>query len=391
MKYTESIQSRNKQRILPCFFIFALAGCSSSASNPGFSIHSTPPDFKLTATKSCVKKYDEWEALANIPLRPTLGTSKIKQILSSIHNLGLTYLEGCPDAGIEKNVKKGFIYLQLANEFEYIPTRYYLGKSLIEGGLIEKDLELGTAYLQQVIYCDASFGSTYRKDAEAILTALNHPFSSDTSQFDKNCNQIRGAYFKGPSVEFDALAFKTDWESRSDTISENWGWLGAGFRGTTTIVRDAIPIALAGAAVYYSAKTSHEYRHIPEYSSNRFSRSSGSDENTSFPSTHKPQDTSYNVPLHPGLTGQNQIFTSSVGCTSDFQCGIGKVCVKPHDGVSLKGLCGTLINEFGVPTFTVPTPSAVPHNVSACMFDLDCPLGFNCRKTNHEVSGVCMR
>jgi len=253
--------------ILHLFLVLLLAGCSSSAENPGFSIHSTPADFKLDASKSCAKNYTDWENLANIPIRPTLGTSKIKQILSAVHNLGLTYLEGCPDIGIEKDLTKGFIYLQLANEFEYIPTRYHLGEELIEGNLIEEDRKLGTAYLQQVIFCDTSFGSAYARAAESTLTQFNRPFSSDTDHFDKNCNQIRGAYFKGPTVEFDALAFKTDWESRSDTISENWSWLGAGFRGTTTLVREAIPVALAGAAIYYSAKTSHKYQRVPEYSS----------------------------------------------------------------------------------------------------------------------------
>lgn len=370
--------------LLSLFVITALTSCSSSKKNPGFSIQSTPDDFKIDVGKSCSSKYDDWVTLSNIPIRPTLGISKIKQILSAIHNIGLTHFEGCSDAGIEKDLEKAFIFLQLANDFEYIPTRYVLGKALVNGDVIEQDIDLGRTYLQQVIYCDRSFGSKYGKQAESFLKEADLAFSEDTGKFDKNCNQIRGAYFKGPTIEFDALAFKADWEGRSATISKNWGWLGAGFRGTTTIVREALPVALAGASAYYAAKTSQEYRFIPQESLPPLIGFSGSSENDTFSS-------GYDLPSDTGQIGENQIFTSDVRCTSDFQCGPGRVCVKPQGGFSLTGLCGTLVDEYGVPTYTVPAPTPGPHSITACNFDLDCPMGFKCKKAGSDMSGVCIR
>ena len=75
-------------------------------------------------------------------------------------------------------------------------------------------------------------------------------------------------------------------------------------------------------------------------------------------------------------------------CSSDFECGIGNVCVKPN--YSTSGKCMQAVNEYGVQDYSSPRlDSVMPKfpNRSDCKFLTDCPLGFTC-DTN---SGICVR
>lgn len=362
-----------------------------------------------------------WRELANTPIRPELGTSKIKQILSAIHNLGLVYWFGCPAAEIQQDREKGFIFLQLANEFEYVPTRYFLGKQLLSGDVIEKDVALGSEYLQQAIFCEPPWSDEYSDDAVKALHAAGLSFERQTD-FDSQCLHIGGAYFKGPTLEFDALAYKSDWEGRSATTSENLGWLGAGFRGTEQVLKEAVPLALLGAAMYYSAKVSAQSQSNAGYSSAMAAGFAGSYRDRSVTgdaqgNSRRPFDFRPTAPVrspgvgfsnmgNPGIPTVNSfpsqsrsspqisISTRSAGiqtCRSDFECGLGRACVRPQQGLSLEGICGTIVDEFGLRDFSEIGPAVGPRRVSSCSFTTDCPVGFRCEKTSGSLHGVCVK
>ena len=64
-------------------------------------------------------------------------------------------------------------------------------------------------------------------------------------------------------------------------------------------------------------------------------------------------------------------------CTSDYQCGVGEVCVKAPYNVS--GECMKEVNEWGNPTNAVPDPNSWKIKTEAsCSFDSDCGIGFRC-------------
>lgn len=69
-----------------------------------------------------------------------------------------------------------------------------------------------------------------------------------------------------------------------------------------------------------------------------------------------------------------------LGCNSDFECGIGRKCVKgPLQG---QGQCLTPVNQYGTPQPGVmPTPNSIMINTNikgACQFDTQCGVGFRC-------------
>lgn len=387
----------------------SLSGCSSSKNNPGVFITSPPEDYQVDIRRECGRKYNKWRELSDTPINPYLGTSKIKQILSAVHNRALVYWNGCPAAKIDTDREKGFILLQLANEFEYVPTRYFLGEQLLVGDVIEQDITLGSQYLQQTIFCEPRGSDEYGDKAMEMLNARGVRYERQID-FGSQCSHIAGAYYKGPTLEFDAIAYKTDWESRSETVSRNLGWLGAGFRGTEQALKEVVPLALAGAAIYYSAKMSAQsqsgsYRPIApptvfsngpgggktqmqsEFTQSRFTSSSGGFSN-SFGVANSNRILSVSAPPPISIS-----VTSGAGqrCRSDIECGLGRACVRPQQGLSLEGICGTLVDEFGVRDFSEIGPSVGPKEISGCSFTTDCPIGFRCERIAGDLYGVCVK
>lgn len=85
-----------------------------------------------------------------------------------------------------------------------------------------------------------------------------------------------------------------------------------------------------------------------------------------------------------GLTSPGQ----SPRCSSDFSCGAGHVCIKAN--YSSTGYCAQEVDEYGVPTFSLPDPDSVIPNIPSsgdCQFATDCPPGFTCE----TASGACLR
>jgi hypothetical protein len=79
---------------------------------------------------------------------------------------------------------------------------------------------------------------------------------------------------------------------------------------------------------------------------------------------------------------------ASKGCTSDFSCGIGHRCVK--NNYSGQGFCAKAVDQFGTPTFDLPSTESVLAKVPGdadCHFDTECPIGFRC----DLQSGACLR
>jgi hypothetical protein len=78
-------------------------------------------------------------------------------------------------------------------------------------------------------------------------------------------------------------------------------------------------------------------------------------------------------------------------CSSDYQCGFGRQCVKPAGSISLKGVCVAPVDNFGTKIITQPVPSPGPHTVSGCSFTTDCPIGFSCVKQGGHLQGLCIK
>ncbi len=76
------------------------------------------------------------------------------------------------------------------------------------------------------------------------------------------------------------------------------------------------------------------------------------------------------------------------GCSSDFNCGFGNVCVKPN--FSTTGRCARAVNSVGVQTLQAPDPASIAPKMprrSECRFDTDCPISFSC----DVASGACLK
>lgn len=82
---------------------------------------------------------------------------------------------------------------------------------------------------------------------------------------------------------------------------------------------------------------------------------------------------------------------TAAACTSDMECGLGNLCVKSSDSISMQGICVTPTDEFGTPETETTTSSSEPHEISGCEFDTDCDIGFSCMKRNGEMTGICMK
>ena len=67
------------------------------------------------------------------------------------------------------------------------------------------------------------------------------------------------------------------------------------------------------------------------------------------------------------------------GCSSDFSCGSGQVCVKPPLGGY--GQCMNSVNGYGVSDYRSPRSSSIGPNLNTaeqCAISSDCPVGFSC-------------
>jgi hypothetical protein len=82
------------------------------------------------------------------------------------------------------------------------------------------------------------------------------------------------------------------------------------------------------------------------------------------------------------------VATASDSCDSDFDCGIGRTCVKRN--YSFQGTCMRSVNRYGIQQFDTPRSDSVGPklpNASDCKVDTECPIGFRC----DWRSGVCFR
>lgn len=76
------------------------------------------------------------------------------------------------------------------------------------------------------------------------------------------------------------------------------------------------------------------------------------------------------------------------GCSSDFACGFGHVCVKPN--FSATGTCMRSVDSLGLQQMNPPRSSSVGVKTPSpkdCHFDTDCGIGFRC----DTASGACLR
>lgn len=92
-------------------------------------------------------------------------------------------------------------------------------------------------------------------------------------------------------------------------------------------------------------------------------------------SVSRPTPPSYQPPRPAAQTAE---------CTSDYDCGVGRRCVKRR--FSSDGFCATAVNEHGVPVYPPPrTDSIGPRINISCEFDHQCAVGFRC------VSNSCVK
>ncbi len=111
--------------------------------------------------------------------------------------------------------------------------------------------------------------------------------------------------------------------------------------------------------------------------------------NTAYPtSTYRPAPISY-APVTAPLNSSSyspvpKVSTTPIlGCNSDFECGMGKKCVKGP--LQSQGQCLTPVNQYGLPQPRVmPDPNSIRINTNttgACQFDTQCGVGFRCDQT----------
>jgi hypothetical protein len=89
----------------------------------------------------------------------------------------------------------------------------------------------------------------------------------------------------------------------------------------------------------------------------------------------------------PPTTTYAPTTTQTSACTSDYGCGIGRVCVKAN--YASTGFCAQAVNNFGNPTFDLPRLDSVGPKLPVstdCKLPLDCPIGFTC----DVRSGACL-
>jgi hypothetical protein len=90
------------------------------------------------------------------------------------------------------------------------------------------------------------------------------------------------------------------------------------------------------------------------------------------------------------LAGGCRQDSGNLTCRYDSQCGAGDRCVKPRDAFG-DGVCVRPVDEFGMPSVDTPEPSIGPHETTGCMSNIDCDIGFKCRKMASGLNGLCVR
>lgn len=78
----------------------------------------------------------------------------------------------------------------------------------------------------------------------------------------------------------------------------------------------------------------------------------------------------------------------SNSCSSDYDCGSGRACVKGE--MQMRGVCATTVNRYGTQTYEPPRPNVGPGTRGDCRFDTDCTVGWRCEKGG-GISGTCLR
>ena len=79
--------------------------------------------------------------------------------------------------------------------------------------------------------------------------------------------------------------------------------------------------------------------------------------------------------------------SSAKSCSSDYSCGIGKLCVKKPYASS--GICMTSVNEYGIKTYPNKSTDSIYMGTTnkSCQYITDCPVSFTCDKTYN----VCIK
>jgi hypothetical protein len=87
--------------------------------------------------------------------------------------------------------------------------------------------------------------------------------------------------------------------------------------------------------------------------------------------------------MNGGMVNSYQNYSlksSSSGCSSDFDCGLGQSCVKPQ--YSRRGSCMKSVNSSGIQQFNPHQNNVGPNTSKQCTFNTDCPIGFRCSGGN---------
>lgn len=79
------------------------------------------------------------------------------------------------------------------------------------------------------------------------------------------------------------------------------------------------------------------------------------------------------------------------GCSSDYDCGFGNVCVKVRQNFSYYGQCYKSVDSNGNPTY--PTQRATIHAINGCQLDTQCNManGYRCVVPSGQVYGICLK
>ncbi len=82
-------------------------------------------------------------------------------------------------------------------------------------------------------------------------------------------------------------------------------------------------------------------------------------------------------------------------CSSDYECGYGKHCIKPSQSYSLTGTCVTITNQYGVKDYNADKNWGKggfgPKKISGCQWNTDCPIGSKCLKESGQIYGICLK
>ncbi len=349
------------------FAAIGLIVSCASRDYSGLTIASPPKYYSPDLYLQCADYFDDWTRLSGKPIYPEQGVSKIKEILSGSYQLGVTYLHGCPSLGIAPNPTKGIALIAATDEFQYPPARFTLGRLSLNGELMAKDHELAREYILFAYHCDLTMRRAYARLALPIIIEQEWPYYRRRNEVWKGCpgqqepstymgEQFSVRMFSGPDAEFNRVAFQTEHQGRLAETQRRWSWVGDTLNVAGEAVETLLPVALMGGMAYYSAK-------YEDYGQNS-------------PSASAP------APLK---------VMADKACSYDLECGIGAVCIKPGGSLSLRGVCGTIVDESGRQLPTNWNVNIGPRDVQHCRTRVECPPGFQCRSVNHLGQGVCSR